>query len=261
MAQRCGNLPARWAFPISRPRRLVVELGNAAVARARTLVIQRRSRCRHCTSLSPQPESSRPPVRERAGDLTPLLSRRNIASRDFGLLSGGPRVLRAAPSRRNEKRTPLWDVLFSFVREGGLEPPCPHGHTDLNRARLPISPLARDRRRRVVNSARLARCAGADHFGLAARLDDREHGEGRQQGCHRSDGGDEQNVRFHEKQARHKRSGRLRTVHRLESVDGVSIRVTWRRYSTNIRVASRCYGANTDHRLESSSKATRCRAH
>jgi hypothetical protein len=28
------------------------------------------------------------------------------------------------------------------VREGGLEPPCPHGHTDLNRARLPISPLA-----------------------------------------------------------------------------------------------------------------------
>src|SRR6187402_2863434 len=29
-----------------------------------------------------------------------------------------------------------------MVREGGLEPPCPHGHTDLNRARLPISPLA-----------------------------------------------------------------------------------------------------------------------
>ena len=29
-----------------------------------------------------------------------------------------------------------------MVREGGLEPPCPLGHTDLNRARLPISPLA-----------------------------------------------------------------------------------------------------------------------
>lgn len=29
------------------------------------------------------------------------------------------------------------------VREGGLEPPCPLRHTDLNRARLPISPLAR----------------------------------------------------------------------------------------------------------------------
>ncbi len=28
------------------------------------------------------------------------------------------------------------------VREGGVEPPCPHGHTDLNRARLPIPPLA-----------------------------------------------------------------------------------------------------------------------
>ena len=28
------------------------------------------------------------------------------------------------------------------MREGGLEPPCPLGHTDLNRARLPISPLA-----------------------------------------------------------------------------------------------------------------------
>ena len=30
------------------------------------------------------------------------------------------------------------------VREGGVEPPCPFGHTDLNRARLPIPPLARD---------------------------------------------------------------------------------------------------------------------
>jgi hypothetical protein len=30
-----------------------------------------------------------------------------------------------------------------FVREGGVEPPHPFGHTDLNRARLPIPPLAR----------------------------------------------------------------------------------------------------------------------
>ena len=29
------------------------------------------------------------------------------------------------------------------VREGGVEPPRPFGHTDLNRARLPIPPLAR----------------------------------------------------------------------------------------------------------------------
>src|SRR5512134_557696 len=30
-----------------------------------------------------------------------------------------------------------------MVREGGVEPPHPFGHTDLNRARLPIPPLAR----------------------------------------------------------------------------------------------------------------------
>ena len=32
-----------------------------------------------------------------------------------------------------------------LVREGGVEPPRPFGHTDLNRARLPIPPLARAR--------------------------------------------------------------------------------------------------------------------
>ena len=32
---------------------------------------------------------------------------------------------------------------FIHVREGGLEPPRPFEHTDLNRARLPIPPLAR----------------------------------------------------------------------------------------------------------------------
>ena len=31
---------------------------------------------------------------------------------------------------------------YSVVREGGVEPPRPLGHTDLNRARLPIPPLA-----------------------------------------------------------------------------------------------------------------------
>ena len=30
------------------------------------------------------------------------------------------------------------------MREGGLEPPHPYGHSDLNAARLPIPPLARD---------------------------------------------------------------------------------------------------------------------
>jgi hypothetical protein len=31
-----------------------------------------------------------------------------------------------------------------LVREGGVEPPHPFEYTDLNRARLPIPPLARD---------------------------------------------------------------------------------------------------------------------
>ena len=37
----------------------------------------------------------------------------------------------------------LVEGISSLVREGGVEPPRPHGHTDLNRARLPIPPLAR----------------------------------------------------------------------------------------------------------------------
>src|SRR4051794_25370388 len=34
--------------------------------------------------------------------------------------------------------------IQGLVREGGVEPPHPFGHTDLNRARLPIPPLARE---------------------------------------------------------------------------------------------------------------------
>ncbi len=41
---------------------------------------------------------------------------------------------------RNQQRVPV--SLGSLVREGGVEPPRPFGHTDLNRARLPIPPLA-----------------------------------------------------------------------------------------------------------------------
>ena len=37
-------------------------------------------------------------------------------------------------------------MMKGVVREGGVEPPRPFGHTDLNRARLPIPPLARARR-------------------------------------------------------------------------------------------------------------------
>ena len=38
---------------------------------------------------------------------------------------------------------------YPVVREGGVEPPRPFGHTDLNRARLPIPPLAPDGEKRI----------------------------------------------------------------------------------------------------------------
>src|SRR3954465_1925775 len=46
------------------------------------------------------------------------------------------------------------------VREGGVEPPRPFGHTDLNRARLPIPPLAPEadvRLSHVVSAAQTGR--------------------------------------------------------------------------------------------------------
>ena len=39
------------------------------------------------------------------------------------------------------KKSPVLSNRGSLVREGGVEPPRPHGHTDLNRARLPIPPF------------------------------------------------------------------------------------------------------------------------
>lgn len=43
-------------------------------------------------------------------------------------------------------RTPGFTIPtdISGVREGGVEPPHPFEYTDLNRARLPIPPLARE---------------------------------------------------------------------------------------------------------------------
>ena len=48
----------------------------------------------------------------------------------------------ATRSRRNKNRRPRRICGF-IVREGGVEPPLHHWNTDLNRARLPIPPLAR----------------------------------------------------------------------------------------------------------------------
>src|SRR6478609_705731 len=47
-------------------------------------------------------------------------------------------VTRPSESHRRTR----WGVPHHRVREGGVEPPRPFGHTDLNRARLPIPPLA-----------------------------------------------------------------------------------------------------------------------
>jgi len=40
------------------------------------------------------------------------------------------------------------------VREGGVEPPHPCGYTDLNRARLPVPPLARVRPHRAPEAGK-----------------------------------------------------------------------------------------------------------
>ena len=46
------------------------------------------------------------------------------------------------PSVCSDTQQICCSYVASLVREGGVEPPRPFGHTDLNRARLPIPPLA-----------------------------------------------------------------------------------------------------------------------
>ena len=48
---------------------------------------------------------------------------------------------RAAPQQKSRAIVENDNPGYHKVREGGVEPPRPHGHTDLNRARLPIPPL------------------------------------------------------------------------------------------------------------------------
>ena len=54
--------------------------------------------------------------------------------------------LRPPTIPQQKKKAPPHDDVswepFSLVREGGVEPPHPFEYTDLNRARLPIPPLA-----------------------------------------------------------------------------------------------------------------------
>ena len=93
-------------------------------------------------------------------------------------------------------------ICLNLVREGGLEPPCPHGHTDLNRARLPISPLALTCRRRVVNSATLARCEGSIHVELTSAAHNRHDGERDEDCCDQHNRSDQKMVGGHEHDTR-----------------------------------------------------------
>lgn len=51
-------------------------------------------------------------------------------------------VRSASPLAEEHRRLATSAVRYE-VREGGLEPPHPYGHRNLNPARLPIPPLAR----------------------------------------------------------------------------------------------------------------------
>jgi hypothetical protein len=71
-----------------------------------------------------------------------------MAEIDFTKASGVDLIeLLSLHGRRNGPCTgrvfPDQRPFRQLVREGGVEPPRPCGHTDLNRARLPIPPLAR----------------------------------------------------------------------------------------------------------------------
>ena len=61
----------------------------------------------------------------------------------------------------SDKRRKAPKGLSYVVREGGVEPPRPFGHTDLNRARLPIPPLAREAVRRLSHADLRTQTGGA----------------------------------------------------------------------------------------------------
>ena len=65
-----------------------------------------------------------------------------------------------------------WPMMTSHhVREGGVEPPRPFGHTDLNRARLPIPPLAPEA------DVRLSHAVSASQTGRGRHMVARYHRE------------------------------------------------------------------------------------
>ena len=91
------------------------------------------------------------------------------------------RVSRIALTARPSPR----ETSLLRVREGGVEPPRPFGHTDLNRARLPIPPLAREARQGYPSAAGIAQTRAAAVACTGVR---RAHGAvGRGRGAHRYD--------------------------------------------------------------------------
>ena len=78
---------------------------------------------------------------------TPQQTRRNPVSRPRLVSRWCHGRARRPREQWRRSRDPAVHCALSpgrcYVREGGLEPPCPLGHTALNRARLPIPPLAR----------------------------------------------------------------------------------------------------------------------
>jgi antitoxin (DNA-binding transcriptional repressor) of toxin-antitoxin stability system len=87
-------------------------------------------------------------VTEAAGRGVPGLVKDGEPGEDVVVARRGLAVAAVISIRRLEQlRTleeDLRDAISPLVREGGVEPPHPFGHTDLNRARLPIPPLARE---------------------------------------------------------------------------------------------------------------------
>src|SRR3569833_3832682 len=91
--------------------------------------------------------------------------------------AGEAAPLQSLRAARLKQTSPAFSPGFSFMRMRGLEPPRPYGHTDLNRARLPIPPHPRAaaivarRGRPRIRPRRVGRGLAADADRRRAALD------------------------------------------------------------------------------------------
>ncbi len=105
----------------------------------------------------PRRERDREHGREQRGERARPLTGRRRTRRPSRPSNGGSRAISEAATGRECGRfrdlradgTPRWRIpslrTIGRMRMRGLEPPRPYGHTDLNRARLPIPPHPRGR--------------------------------------------------------------------------------------------------------------------